>query len=109
LIRRAAQTGYLPPGVYQTPWPDIPAVFAKNSHRAGLTNGLLRALINLAGAGSRIVLLDGRFVSVKPLPQDYDAAREPLGVDRRARQSMFCLMHSASFTKARRFLASLMA
>jgi hypothetical protein len=75
------QTGYLPPGVHQTPWPDIPAVFAKNSHRAGLTDGLLRGLMNLAGAGCRIVLLDGSFISVKPLPRDYDAAWETLGVD----------------------------
>jgi hypothetical protein len=74
-------TGYLPPGVHKAPWQEIPLVFGKNSHRAGLTNGLRLALINLAGAGCRVVLLDGSFVSVKLLPQDYDAAWEPHGVD----------------------------
>ena len=75
------QIGYLPPGLHLAPWPEIPPVFGTNSHRAGLVNGLLLALINLAGAGCRTVLLDGSFVSMKPLPQDYDAAWEPHGVD----------------------------
>jgi hypothetical protein len=75
------RTGYLPPGLYQAPWAEIPSAFGKNSHRTALMNGLLLALINLAGAGCHLVLLDGSFVSVKPLPQDYDAAWEPYGVD----------------------------
>ena len=44
-------------------------------------NGLEQALRSFAGAGCRTVLLDGSFVSVKALPQDYDAAWEPAGVD----------------------------
>jgi hypothetical protein len=74
-------TGYLPPGVHDTPWAVIPAHFGCNSHRAGLLNGLLLALVNLAGAGCRMVLLDGSFVSQKVLPNDYDAAWEIQGVD----------------------------
>jgi hypothetical protein len=75
------KTGYLPPGVHDAPWQEIPPVFGNNSHRTGLTLGLHLALTNLAGAGCRIVLLDGSFVSVKSLPQDYDAAWETQGVD----------------------------
>jgi hypothetical protein len=74
-------TGYLPAGVHPTPWPEIPPIFGTNSHRARLVAGLLAALVNLAGAGCRIVILDGSFVSKTPLPQDYDAAWEPQGVD----------------------------
>lgn len=74
-------TGYLPPGIHDTPWGDLHALFAGNTHRAALVDGLLRALINLAGAGCKIVLLDGSFVSQKVLPNDYDAAWEPQGVD----------------------------
>jgi hypothetical protein len=74
-------TGYLPPGVHDAPWPEIPPAFGTNSHRARLLSGLLLGLINLAGAGCRSVLLDGSFVSEKPLPQDYDAAWETHGVD----------------------------
>jgi hypothetical protein len=62
-------------------WAEIPARFGKNSHRGVLLDGLRRALINLAGAGCRIVLLDGSFVSEKEFPQDYDGAWEPQGVD----------------------------
>jgi hypothetical protein len=76
-----SRTGYLPAGVHKAPWAEIPVRFGKNSHRSVLMDGLRRALINLAGAGCRIVLLDGSFVSEKEFPQDYDGAWEPQGVD----------------------------
>ncbi len=60
---------------------EIPPRFSTNSHRARLAGGLLDALRNLAAAGCRFVLLDGSFVSTKPLPEDYDGAWDPLGVD----------------------------
>lgn len=74
-------TGYLPPGVHSASWADIEPRFAGNDHRGRLTSGLLRACQNLAGAGCRLILLDGSFVSLKLLPGDYDAAWEPAGVD----------------------------
>jgi hypothetical protein len=74
-------TGYLPPGVYAVLWRYIPPRFGGNPHRAELLGGLLRALVNLAGAGCRCVLLDGSFISEKALPNDYDAAWETAGVD----------------------------
>ena len=43
--------------------------------------GLLSALTNLNRRWLKIVLLNGSFVSVKALPQDYDAAWEMQGVD----------------------------
>lgn len=75
------KTGYLPPGLHKALWAEIWSRFGQNSHRASLLGGLLRALTNLAGAGCRDVLLDGSFVSEKPLPKDYDGAWEPHGVD----------------------------
>jgi hypothetical protein len=74
-------TGYLPPGVHPATWAAVGPRFAGNSHRKYLVNGLEQALRSFAGAGCRTVLLDGSFVSVKALPQDYDAAWEPAGVD----------------------------
>jgi hypothetical protein len=74
-------TGYLPPGVYGALWPEIVARFGDNIHRDTLLDGLLRAFTNLASAHCQLVLLDGSFVSVKPLPKDYDAAWETYGVD----------------------------
>ena len=74
-------TGYLPPGVHGARWCEVAACWAGNSHRARLTAGLLAACRNLAGAGCTEILLDGSFVTTKPLPGDYDAAWETAGVD----------------------------
>ena len=74
-------TGYLPPGVHKASWPDLAPHFDTNSHRTWLLEGLQNALRNLAQAGCGFILLDGSFVSQKPLPQDYDGAWDTVGVD----------------------------
>lgn len=74
-------TGYLPPGVHHALWGEVALRFSINGHRARLLSGLLAALQNLAGAGCRSVLLDGSFVTRKDLPEDYDGAWDPSGVD----------------------------
>lgn len=74
-------TGYLPPGVHAAAWCDVQFRFAENSHRTRLLGGLLAACRNLAAAGCREMLLDGSFVTEKPLPGDYDGAWETAGVD----------------------------
>lgn len=76
-----SQTDYLPPGVHGASWSNVATRFAHNGHRTRLLNGLLAALTNLAGAGCRSLLLDGSFVTGKELPQDYDGAWDPVGVD----------------------------
>ncbi len=52
-----------------------------NAHRSRLISGLRAAALNLHGAGCRVILLDGSFVSQKELPNDYDGAWSPVGVD----------------------------
>ncbi|MBN8737893.1 MAG: hypothetical protein J0H86_00110 [Xanthomonadaceae bacterium] len=74
-------TGYLPPGVHTATWAEIAGSFSTNSHRARQLVGLLSALKNLTAAGCSSFFLDGSFVSQKPLPGDYDAAWNPIGVD----------------------------
>lgn len=74
-------TGYLPAGVHKAPWPEVVSRFTTNSHRGLLAAGLYSALTNLALAGCRLMILDGSFVTNKPLPNDYDGAWEPLNVD----------------------------
>ena len=76
-----SKTGYLPPGLHKACWTEVASRFGTNSHRSRLVSGLLAALQNLAGAGCRSVLVDGSFISEKELPQDYDGAWEPAGVD----------------------------
>ena len=80
-------TGYLPPGVHDALWSDVAGRFAGNSRRARLTGGLLGGLPelaacqNLVAAGCRELLLDGSFVTTKPLPGDCDGAWETAGAD----------------------------
>lgn len=74
-------TGYLPPGVHIVCWAELPPQFGVNSHRSTLLGGLQAALTNLAGAGCKVIILDGSFVTGKILPNDYDGAWEPVGVD----------------------------
>lgn len=74
-------TGYLPVGIHDAGWAEVFAALAFNSHREGLFQGLLAALRVLCTAGCQQVLLDGSFVSSKALPEDYDGAWEPQGVD----------------------------
>ena len=75
------KTGYLPPGIHDADWSEVAGRFGGNSHRSRLVAGLLAACRNLAGAGCCLVLLNGSFVSAKPLPNDYDGAWETVGVD----------------------------
>ena len=74
-------TGYLPTGVHAASWQEIRPRFGTNMHRSQLVDGLERALRRLADAGCQSVLIDGSFVSAKPLPNDYDVAWYPTGVD----------------------------
>ena len=76
-----SRTGYLPPGVHDASWSEVAPRFSQNGHRTRLMDGLLAALTNLADAGCRSLLLDGSFVTEKELPQDYDGAWDPVGVD----------------------------
>lgn len=75
------RTGYLPPGVHLASWHEVVERFATNAHRRELLGGLYLALLNLADAGCRSVLLDGSFVSSTPLPSDYDGVWEVDAVD----------------------------
>ena len=74
-------TGYLPPGIYPLQWYDVIHHFGNNSHRMRLIGGLEAACRNLSTAGCQGLLLDGSFVTAKPLPRDYDGVWDSEGVD----------------------------
>ena len=74
-------SGYLPPGIHGADWSEVVSRFAGNRRRVRLMQGLLAACRNLAAAGCRALLLDGSFVTAKPVPGDYDGAWETAGVD----------------------------
>lgn len=71
----------LPPGVHTATLAEVEAAFAYNARRRALYGGLVEASAVLARCGCRCVLLDGSYVSAKPLPGDYDACWEPDGVN----------------------------
>ena len=83
------RTGYLPPGIHPAQWEEIVQRFGTNQHRRQLLVGLRAALINFAQAGGWSILLDGSFVIDKILPNDYDGAWEPYGVDIRLLDPVF--------------------
>jgi Family of unknown function (DUF6932) len=71
----------LPPGIHQATLMEVEQTFTYNPHRRELFTGLLSAAAHLYSVGCRRVLLDGSYVSGKPVPADYDACWDPGGVD----------------------------
>jgi len=73
--------GNLPQGVHETTWDLFTDRFGRTPHRQRLVRGLEAGLAILGLAGCRRVYVDGSFVTSKLVPNDYDAAWEPGGVD----------------------------
>lgn len=71
----------LPPGIHQASLADVERAFTYNPRRRTLFVGLLDAVAHLFLAGCSRILLDGSYVSAKPVPADYDACWDPDGVD----------------------------
>ena len=73
--------GLLPPGIHWSGWDELNDRFGSTPWRRRLVAGLRAALDNLAGAGCRVVYIDGSFVTSKEVPNDYDGCWEEAGVD----------------------------
>lgn len=73
--------GNLPPGVHLVTWDEFSIAFGTTPHRRRLLDGLEVALDILRIAGCKRVYIDGSFVTAKRVPNDFDAAWEPAGVD----------------------------
>ena len=71
----------LPPGIHHAAWEEVAARFGGNARRITLLFGLKAALDALSAAGCRTAYLDGSFVTIKPVPGDFDACWEVAGVD----------------------------
>jgi hypothetical protein len=74
-------SGSLGQGVHYMSLDDCARAFGWNSHRQFLWSGLVKAIQALQTAGCRAVIIDGSFVTDKELPNDWDAAFDPVGVD----------------------------
>lgn len=71
----------LPPGAHAASLENVAAVFATNTWRRTLFEGLLLASGKLRLAGCTAIYLDGSYVTGKPIPRDFDACWDPSGVD----------------------------
>jgi hypothetical protein len=71
----------LPPGLHPASLDDVDACFAINHWRRVLFDGLVLASERLRHAGCPTIFLDGSYVSAKPIPGDYDACWDPVGID----------------------------
>jgi hypothetical protein len=79
----------LPPGIHPATLDEVEVTFAYNSRRRALHAGLVDAAIYLVQAGCRTIVLDGSYVSGKPVPGDFDACWEPDGIDFRKLDAVF--------------------
>ncbi len=71
----------LPAGIHIATFSEVEAAFAINAVRRELFAGLLDAAISLRAVGCVRLYLDGSYVTGKPIPGDYDACWDPVGVD----------------------------
>ncbi len=71
----------LPPGVHAATLDEVEVRFAASAHRKRLFFGFRNGVIALRKAGCNRILLDGSYVTDKPLPGDFDVCWEPAGVD----------------------------
>ncbi|MCO8125539.1 hypothetical protein NHH03_27620 [Stieleria sp. TO1_6] len=71
----------LPAGIHLTDWKSFSVAFGISAHRSRLISGLVAAMVPLRQAGCKRIYIDGSFVTAKVVPNDYDVAWDPLGVD----------------------------
>jgi hypothetical protein len=71
----------LPPGVHDAALDEVKNRFAVSDRRKFLFAGFENAVAALRDAGCRVILLDGSFVTAKPVPGDFDVCWETAGVD----------------------------
>ena len=73
--------GNLPAGIHVVTWDVFTGAYGRTAHRKRLMGGLEAAMGLLRAAGCKRIYVDGSFVTSKRVPNDYDAAWEPAGVD----------------------------
>ena len=71
----------LPPGVHNATLEEVAARFATSGHRKRLFFGFRNGVEALRKAGCRKILLDGSFITEKPMPGDFDVCWDHVGVN----------------------------
>ena len=81
MILSSHENGNLAPGIHWAEWKEFEERFGTNSHRRKLLKGLKAAIASLRKAGCRAIYIDGSFVTVKELPNDFDGCWSVEGVE----------------------------
>jgi len=71
----------LPPGIHSATFAEVERTYAYNPRRRKLFTGLIEAAKHLSEVGCQKLLLDGSYVTAKPVPGDFDACWLPDGVN----------------------------
>ncbi len=71
----------LPPGIYNSDWPEVSTRFGITPKGIQLLGGMKKALDHLFGLGCPQIWLDGSLVTGKPDPGDYEIVWDPRFVD----------------------------
>jgi hypothetical protein len=93
----------LPPGVHDATLEEIEVRFATSDHRKRIFAGFRNGLTALRKAGCRKIYLDGSFVTEKPVPGDFDACWDPIGVDDAKLDSVFLDFSDGRKNQKKRF------
>ncbi len=81
MLPRHDANGFLPEGMHTTTWAEFVERFGNTPRRAAILSRLRVALLHLAQAGCRAVLIGGSFVTTKTRPMDVDVVWSIAGVD----------------------------
>lgn len=76
-------------GIHKLGLEEFREIFVFNPHRRKQYEGLLDAMKALKQAGCTKVYIDGSYVTRKPLPGDYDACWDAIGVDQAKLDTVF--------------------
>ena len=79
----------LPPGAHNATIEEVEKCFATSDIRKRIFSGFKNGVNALRKAGCRQIFLDGSFVTEKPIPGDFDACWDPVGVDVKKLESVF--------------------
>ena len=93
----------LPPGVHDATLEEVEARFTTTDGRKRIFSGFRSGVMALHRAGCHKVYLDGSFVTEKPIPGDFDACWDPIGVDAAKLDSIFLDFSDGRRNQKKRF------
>ena len=101
------EDGLLPPGIHWASWDAFLLRFGTSNWRLRLAAGVRAAIENLKSAGCRTVYVNGSFVTVKEVPNDFDVCWEEAGVDPTVLDPVLLTFDAGRVTQKAKYLGEL--